>query len=238
MATLKLTFNGEEVKEIPLDKEVITIGRKNDNDIHIDNLSVSGRHAKITTVLNDSLLEDMQSTNGTYVNSLLIKKQSLVHGDIIRIGKHELVYENVDARAGDEFERTMIIRPDAKGMPEHESSHAIETSVGKIAAEIAEKDKNESPAPATDEAKIILKTGANSGKELLLTKVLTTLGKPGVQVAAITRRPSGYFLIHVDGGGNETRPMVNNKEIGIRAEPLHNGDIIEVANVKMEFVSG
>ena len=238
MATLKLTFNGEKIEEIELNKEVISIGRKNDNDIHIDNLSVSGHHAKITTVLNDSFVEDLQSTNGTYVNGTLIKKQALIHGDIIRIGKHELVYDNVEASANDDFERTMIIRPDAEGMPEHESSHAIEASVGKIAAEIAETDKDKSPAPATGEAKIILKSGANSGKELPLVKVLTTIGKPGVQVAAITRRPAGYFLIHVDGGGNETRPMVNNKEIGIRAEPLHNGDIIEVANVKMEFFSG
>lgn len=236
MATLKLTFNGEKIKEIPLDKEVITIGRKNDNDIHIDNLSVSGHHAKINTLLNDSFVEDLQSTNGTYVNGILIKKQPLTHGDIIRIGKHELVYDNIDASADDDFERTMIIRPDAEGMPEHESSHAIEESVGKIAAEIAEKDK--SSGPATGIAKIILKSGTNSGKELPLTKVLTTIGKPGVQVAAITRRPAGYFLIHVDGGGNETRPMVNNREIGVRAEPLHNGDIIEVANVKMEFVAG
>lgn len=238
MATLKLTFNGEKIEEIELDKEVITIGRKNDNDIHIDNLSVSGHHAKVTTILNDSFVEDTQSTNGTYVNGTLIKKQPLIHGDIIRIGKHELVYDNVEASAEDDFERTMIIRPDAEGMPEHESSHAIEQSVGKIAAEIAENDKDESPAPATGEAKIVLKSGANSGKELPLTKVLTTLGKPGVQVAAITRRPAGYFLIHVDGGGNETRPMVNNQEIGIRAQPLQNGDIIEVANVKMEFMSG
>lgn len=238
MATLKLTFNGEKVKEIPLDKEVITIGRKNDNDIHIDHLSVSGHHAKIITILSDSFVEDLQSTNGSYVNGTLIKKQPLVHGDVIRIGKHELVYENREAGAGDDFERTMIISPDTEGMPELESSHAIEKSVGKIAAEIAEKDKDKEPAPATSQAKIVLKSGANSGKELPLTKVLTTIGKPGVQVAAITRRPAGYFLIHVDGGGNETRPMVNQKEIGIRAEPLHNGDIIEVANVKMEFVAG
>jgi len=238
MATLKLTFNGEKITDIELNKEVINIGRKSDNDIHIDNLSVSGHHAKITTILNDSFIEDLQSTNGTYVNGTLIKHQTLAHGDLIRIGKHELKYDNVEARAEDDFERTMIIRPDAEGMPEHESSHAIEQSVGKIAAEIAEKDRDESPAPASGEATIILRSGANIGKELPLIKVLTTLGKPGVQVAAITRRPAGYFLIHVDGGGNETRPMVNNKEIGIRAEPLHNGDIIEVANVKMEFVSG
>ncbi|MFW2373728.1 MAG: FHA domain-containing protein [Gammaproteobacteria bacterium] len=238
MATLKLSFNSEKVKDIELDKEVITIGRKNDNDIHIDNLSVSGHHAKITTLLNDSCIEDLQSTNGTYINGIIIKKQSLIHGDIIRIGKHELVYDNAEARAEDNFEHTMIIRPDTEGMPEHESSQAIEQSVGKIAAEIAEDDKNKTPAPASGEARIILKSGANIGKELPLTKVLTTLGKPGVQVAAITRRPAGYFLIHVDGGGNETRPMVNNQQIGIRAEPLHNGDIIEVANVEMEFVSG
>lgn len=233
MATLKLTFNGEKIQDIPLTQESLIIGRKPDSDIHIDNLSVSGHHAKILTILNDSFIEDLKSTNGTYVNGTLIQKQPLTNGDVIRIGKHELIYSNEGTDAPD-FERTMIIRPDAEGLPENEGDSEFEQSVSKIAAEIATKDSG--AQAATGSAKIRLMNGANSGKELPLTKVLTTLGKPGVQVAAITRRPTGYYLLHVDGGDNASRPTINDQEIGVKAEVLNNRDIIEVAGVKMEFL--
>ena len=238
MASLKLTFNGEMQKEIQLDKETITLGRKDDNDIPIDNLAVSGHHAKILTILNDSFIEDLNSTNGTYVNESLVKKHALRHGDVIKIGKHELKYVN-EAAAGinsDQFEKTMILRPDAAGLKEEEGDKKIEQSVNKIAREIATADSGAKPATAN--AKIRLVDGANAGKELELTKILTTLGKPGVQVAAITKRPTGYFLIHVDGGAGHGRPKVNDKEISIQAQALKTNDVIEVAGVKMTFLLG
>jgi len=235
MATLQLTFNGDLVKEFYLDKDIFTIGRKSGNDIVIDNLAVSGQHAKVLTILNDSFIEDLNSTNGTYVNGSLVQKQVLQNDDTIKIGKHQLKYINEAASAGsDDFERTMIIRPDAEGMPESEGDKELEQSVNKIASEIASSDANKSSQ--TSQAKIRLLNGANSGKELNLTKVLTTLGKPGVQVAAITRRPTGYFLIHVDGGDNSGRPKVDDVEIGVSAHPLNSGSVIEVAGVKMEFI--
>jgi hypothetical protein len=234
MASLKLMFNGVMQKEIPLDKETITLGRKDDNDIHIDNLAVSSHHAKILTILNDSFVEDMNSTNGTYVNENLVKKHALKHGDVIKIGKHELKYINEAAGViSDQFEKTMILRPDAVGMKEEEGDKAIEQSVNKIAREIATADSGKT---AILNAKIRLVDGANAGKELPLTKILTTLGKPGVQVAAITRRPAGYFLIHVDGGAGHGRPRVNNAEISIQAQALKTNDVIEVAGVKMTFI--
>lgn len=236
MASLKLMFNGEMQKEVPLDKETITLGRKADNDIQIDNLAVSSHHAKVITILNDSFIEDMNSTNGTYVNDNLIKKHALKNGDVIKIGKHELKYisEGSSSGSGDQFEKTMILRPDAAGLKEEEGDHAIEQSVNKIAREIASADSG--AAHAASNARIRLITGANAGMELPLTKILTTLGKPGVQVAAITRRPSGYFLIHVDGGAGHSRSKVNDKEITAQAQPLHSNDIIEVAGVKMTFI--
>ena len=232
MATLKLSFNGEEIRDIPLDKETITIGRKNDNDIHLDNLAVSGHHARLLTILNDSFIEDLNSTNGTYLNGTLVQKQALKNGDVIKVGKHELKYINTAASEDSSFEKTMIINPDAEGMQETEGGQAIDESVGKIAREIASSDSGSSAVGA---AKVRLVSGANAGKELPLTKVLTTLGKPGVQVAAITKRPTGYFLIHIDGGDNAGRPKVNDNEIGSRAQALNNNDVIEVAGVKMTF---
>ncbi len=234
MATIKLKFNGEVIQEIPLTKETTTIGRKPDNDIHLDNLAVSGHHAKLLTILNDSFIEDLSSTNGTFVNGSLIKKQALKNGDIIKVGKHELAYINETAsNSEDDFEKTMIINPGAAGMPEDAGSKDIDRSVGQLAKEIASADSD--TKAATGKAKIRLVSGANSGKELPLTKILTTLGKPGTQVAAITRRPTGYFLIHIDGGDNAGRPKVNDQEIGAQAHPLNNNDVIEVAGVKMTF---
>ena len=235
MAKLVLSFNGETVREYDLDQEIMTIGRKTDNDIHIDNLAVSGNHAKVLTILNDSFIEDLGSTNGTFINGDKITKHALQNGEVIVIGKHELTYLNEAADAGTgEFEKTMIIRPDTAGMPEEEEAdQKIEQSIGKIASDLAQAGAESSSGPG--EACLKLLSGANSGKELNLTKILTTLGKPGVQVAAITRRPTGYFLIVVDAGSSESNPLVNGSEVGSQAHPLNSGDEIEVAGVKMQF---
>jgi len=232
MATIRISFNGEVESDLQLDKETMTIGRKSDNDIHLDNLAVSSHHAKILTILNDSFIEDLNSTNGTYLNGSLVKKNVLTDGDVVKIGKHEIKYINANADSADDFEKTMIINPDSDGMQETEGSMEIDKSVGAIVAEIASSDSGKS---SQQKAKIRLVSGANNGKELPLTKVLTTLGKPGVQVAAITRRPTGYFLIHIDGGDNGERPKVNDSEIGSKAHPLGNNDVLEVAGVKMTF---
>ena len=233
MSKVVLSFNGNTVKEYELDKEILTIGRKPDNDIHIENLAVSGNHAKILTILNDSFVEDLDSTNGTFIGDNKITRHALQNGETIVIGKHELKYIN-DSAATDEgeFEKTMIIRPDAEGMPEtEEAGKDIENSIGKIAADLATAG---STTTGSGTAKLQLISGTNAGKELPLTKILTTLGRPGVQVAAITRRPAGYFLIVVDAGTDNKMPLVNDTAIE-KQHPLESGDIIEVAGVKMSF---
>ena len=239
MAKLILTMGDKVIGEHSLNKECITIGRKPDNDIQIDNLAVSGHHAQVITILNDSFLEDLNSTNGTYVNSKSIKKHALNDGDVIAIGKHQLKYVNeLSAKKGgnEDFERTMIIRPDAAGMPSNPDEQQLSAeSVGMLKAEHEEATRAAEETPAEHNAKLQILSGANTGKELGLTKALTTLGKPGVQVAAITRRPQGFFLIHVEGGTDNRRPMVNGEDVGSQAHPLKDHDIIEVAGVKMEF---
>lgn len=233
MAKLVLSFNGGVVKEYELDKEILSIGRKPDNDIHIDNLAVSGTHARILTILNDSFIEDLGSTNGTYIAGNKISKHALQNGENIVIGKHELKYVNANAESEEgDFEKTMIIRPDTEGMPEtEEADKDIEKSIGEIAADLASAGTSTSGPGA---AKLQLTSGTNAGKELQLTKILTTLGRPGVQVAAITRRPTGYFLIVVDAGKDKKMPLVNDTEIG-KQHPLADDDVIEVAGVKMKF---
>ena len=233
MAKLVLNFNDDDIKEYELDKEVLTIGRKPDNDIQIDNLAVSGNHAKVLTILNDSFIEDLGSTNGTLINGEKITKHALQNGESIIIGKTELKYISANAESGEnDFVKTMIIRPGSEGMPETEKNKKDTVkSIAKIAAEIASADSNSSGPGA---AKLQLISGANAGKELQLTKILTTLGKPGVQVAAITRRPSGYFIIVVDAGKDDKMPLVNDNEIG-KQHLLADGDVIEVAGVQMSF---
>lgn len=219
MAKLILSFDGDVVKEYQLDKEVLTIGRKSENDIHLDNLAVSSNHAKVLTILNDSFIEDLGSTNGTFVGDHKVSKHGLQNGESITIGKHQLKYVNASTANGEtDFEQTMIIRPSAEGMAETEEANiAAGTTTG-------------GPGPA----KLQLVSGTNAGKELKLTKILTTLGRPGIQVAAITRRPTGYFLIVVDAGKDGKMPLVNDAEMD-KQQLLADDDVIEVAGVKMRF---
>jgi pSer/pThr/pTyr-binding forkhead associated (FHA) protein len=236
VAKLITTSSSGEQEEFLLTNETTTIGRKPNNDIHIDNLSVSGKHAQVITILDDSFLEDLGSTNGTYVNGKLVKKHALDHGDNITLGKYQITYQSTSGGAGQDFEQTMIIRPGEAGMPEEAGGKELDKSIQKISASIASEAASAAPSPiANKEACLQLLSGANAGKELVLTKALTTIGQPGVQVAAITRRPQGFFLIHVDGGPNNSVPKVAGTPIGSSAHELKSHDIIEVAGVKMEF---
>ena len=194
MAKLVLSMNGVVQGEYELNQERLTIGRKPDNDIPIDNLAVSGKHALVITILDDSFLEDLGSTNGSYVNGKLVKKHALKDGDVIAIGKHELKYVNEHATADDDdFEKTMIIKPGS-------------ASAAVAAAQAAEKAvESAAPAAAAPPAgggmplgRLTVLNGPIAGKELELTKALITLGKPGTQVAVISRRPQGYFLTHIE----------------------------------------
>jgi pSer/pThr/pTyr-binding forkhead associated (FHA) protein len=253
MAKLILSMDGLVLKEITLTKERTTIGRKPHNDIQIDNLAVSGEHAVIVTILQDSFLEDLGSTNGTVVNGQPIKKHFLQSNDVIELGKYKLKYVNeapaAHAKAAD-FEKTMVLRPGAVKPvpgPAHAASAPAspaaadsggaktfgDTLVGQGSGSGAAPSVAQKPSPAQQTAAALqLLSGPNAGKELELTKPLTTLGKPGVQVAVITRRPQGFFITHVEGANF---PVVNGKPLDAQAHSLNDHDVIELAGVKMEF---
>lgn len=246
MAKLILSMDGMVLKEIPLAKERITIGRKPHNDIQIDNLAISGEHAAIVTILNDAFLEDLDSTNGTQVNGQPVKKHFLQNGDVIELGKYRLKYlkETQQQSVQPDFEKTMIIRPEMMPKPAEQNSEKAmmaSTQAGIVTGHAASsapppsKDPapaSPSPAPVMPRGALQILTGANAGKELELTKTLSSLGKPGVQVAVITRRPQGYFITHVEGA---QFPSVNGKLLDAQAHPLQDHDIIELAGTKMEF---
>lgn len=256
MAKLVLSMDGLVLKEIQLNKERTTIGRKPHNDIQIDNLAISGEHAVIVTILNDSFLEDMNSTNGTYVNGQPIKKHFLQSNDVVELGKYRLKYVNegpASHAGGSDFEKTMMLRPEQM---RRTAGAAAEPAVAGAAGATQMGVQTAAPAsqaPAVEAAPsatvaapaaqpavgptppigvIQLLNGANAGKELELTKTLTTLGKPGMQVAVITRRPHGYYITHVEG---TAFPVVNGKALDAQAHPLNDHDVIELAGVKMEF---
>jgi pSer/pThr/pTyr-binding forkhead associated (FHA) protein len=221
MAKLILSMEGSVIREVPLDKERLTIGRKPQNDIQIENLAVSGEHACIVTILNDSFLEDLGSTNGTLVNGNPVKRHILQNNDVIEIGKFKLKYMTDTAGRSpvDESKRTMVL-PTAAGK-------ATAAPIAAGAAPAAVKSAESQPLAA-----IQILSGPSAGEEHELVKNLTTLGKPGVQVAVIARRAQGYFITHVEGA---SFPTVNGKALDAQPRPLSDHDVIELAGVKMEF---
>jgi len=309
MAKLILSMDGLVLKEIPLSKERTTIGRKPSNDIQIDNLAVSGEHAVIVTIMNDSFLEDLGSTNGTIVNGNPVKKHFLQNNDVIELGKYKLKFlaeAGMQPAAAADFEKTMVLRPsamkavteqarvaapgggDLKAAEQARAAAVQQAASAASSAGMAAKDTTggskapvaavaggapaqaparggpvpgttgsmpaqapaaggpapgttgsmpaQAPAAAAKSAQLLgaiqILSGSNAGKALELVKPLTTLGKPGVQVAVLTRRPQGYFITHVEG---TNQPSVNGQSIGTAPHALKDHDVIELAGVKMEF---
>jgi len=339
MARLILSLDGQTLAEYNMTKERYTVGRLADNDIRVDNVAVSGHHSLIINILNDSFLEDLNSTNGTYVNGKLIKKHALQHDDVITVGHHQLrfVEDQIDDATQDEFEKTMVIEPSSQveqhvarateaaraapipeerpaaaaeyeppapapePTPAHDpapayesqpayqpepayeseqpsyhpeptytpaaatgSTPAYEPAATYEAALAPEPEPEPEPPPAPapvppaaarrpepthvatqniDEdhavslplAKLQVLSGMFAGRELELTKALTTLGRPGIQVAAITRRAEGYYIVHVESGKPGDFPLVNGMSIGPQARTLKDNDVIQLAGVKMGF---
>jgi hypothetical protein len=158
------------------------------------------------------------------------------HGDVITVGHHQLRF--VDSQDGeaeqDEFEKTMVITPSSQG---EERIRRVGVAVDQAAKAVAATKRTGVPdnATALPKAKLQVLSGAFAGRELELTKALTTLGRPGVQVAAITRRSEGYFIVHVDSGKENDYPQVNGVPIGPQARRLNDNDVVQLAGVKMGF---
>ena len=244
MARLILSLDGQVMAEYNMTKERYTVGRLPDNDVRIDNAAVSGHHGLIINILNDSFLEDLNSTNGTYVNGKLIKKHALTHGDVITIGHHHLrfVDSQVESTEQDEFERTLVIQP---GQVNEARLRAAAESIAPAAAPAPaparriraprRRDRRGKGRAGSRAAKLQVLSGQFAGRELELAKTLTTLGRPGVQVAAISRRADGYYVVHVESSKPGDFPLVNGQPIGPQARRLHDNDVVTLAGVKMGF---
>ena len=223
MGKLVVSLDGVVIKEVQITKDKTTLGRRPYNDIVIDNLAVSGEHAVLQMVGQDVFIEDLNSTNGTYINGKAVKKQLLTHNDTVEIGKYKIKYL---VEEGGDFEKTMMMRPGTMG----QGADAYRPPAPPYAAS-AMGGGGQSTLPAS----IRVLSGAAAGREVVLTKVVTTIGKPGVQVASITKRPVGYVIAHVEGA---SRPSVNGTALVGDTAPLRNGDLIELAGTQMQFVQG
>ena len=220
MPKMIVSIDGVVIKEVQLTKDRTTLGRRPYNDIVIDNLAVSGEHAVLQLTGNEVHLEDLNSTNGTYINGKAVKKQLLQNNDTVEIGKYKIKY--INEAPGATFEKTMIMK------------------AGMVPPPVARPAGASASTPAADAAgevkgAIKVMSGAAAGREVPLVKVVTTIGKPGVAVAAITKRPHGFVVAHVEGGN---KPLLNGSAVGQDPVALKNGDMLELAGTQMQFVQG
>lgn len=214
MPRMIVSIDGVVIKEVQLTKERTTLGRRPYNDIVIDNLAVSGEHAVIHMAGHEVEIEDMGSTNGTYVNAKAVKRQELRNGDTVEVGKYKIRF--LQEAEGQNFEKTMIFKP------------GMVPPLGAAAA----RPMAAAPVAAPVTALIRVMSGAAAGREVSLQKVVTTIGKPGVAVASITKRHHGFVLAHVEG---PDMPMLNGAAISDSPVPLKHGDKLELAGTEMQF---
>jgi hypothetical protein len=214
MAKIILTVDGTTLKEVPLTKERSTIGRRSNNDLVIDHVAISGEHAVIVAMNNDFFLEDLNSTNGTQVNGQPVKKHFLQENDVINLAPYKIRFVT-DEGAGN--------RVHDQGVPK---------KAGQPVADVRNPDSN---VASQQIANIRVLSGPSSGKEIALGKPLTTIGRPGVQVAVITHRKQGYFITHVEGA---SFPLVNGTSIGANTRQLKFDDVIDLSGTRMVFKRG
>lgn len=207
MAKIVVSIDGVVIKEVQLSKERTTVGRRPYNDIVIDNIAVSGEHAILQMAGSQVHLEDMNSTNGTYLNGKAVKRQALNHNDVIEISKYKIKFIDESAGNDKDLQKTMVIKP------------------GDI--------PGGGGAPIAQKACIKVLSGAAAGKQVELTKVVTTMGKPGVAVAAITKRMNGYVIAQVEG----SQPITLNDQ-NLSKDPvlLNSGDTLVLAGAQMQFL--
>ena len=203
MPKMIVSIDGVVIKEVQLSKDRTSLGRRPYNDIVIDNLAVSGEHAVLQMSGVEVYVEDLNSTNGTYVNGKAVKKQLLQHADVVEIGKYKISF---------------VIENGATA----EKSAAIALVAGTVPT-----------SPLVSTAAIRVMSGAAAGREVILVKTVTTIGKPGVAKAAITKRSQGFVVTHVEGA---EKPTLNGTAVGAEPVALKNGDVLELAGTQMQFV--
>jgi pSer/pThr/pTyr-binding forkhead associated (FHA) protein len=222
MPKMIVSIDGVVIREVQVTKDRTSVGRRPYNDVVIDNLAVSGEHAVLQMSGNDVYLEDLNSTNGTFINGKAVKKQLLNDSDTVEIGKYKIKYVHEASSGAGAVDKTIVSRSPSPG----EMAGAGMTIPGTMAP-----SANEAGNSGTAAIKVM--SGAAAGREVALVKVVTTIGKPGVAVAAITRRSQGFVVVHVEG---VNKPTLNGTPIDAEPVLLAHGDVLELAGTKMQFV--
>lgn len=224
MSKLTLSFKGTVLRVFPVLKGSMLIGNDPKCTLHIDSLAIQPEHARLDTQGDTSVLVDLETQAGTFINNVSIKKQMLKDGDVIRIGKHLLTYQ---------YEPI----PELNETLDFEISTPPLELVNETSPEITAPETNNATATINaDDGKRLawlqIMNGQNLGKTISLNRSMTNLGKPGVATAVITRRTDGYFLSHLEG---DKPPMVNNEPIGTHSYKFIDGDTVQIGNIKMQF---
>ena len=220
MGKLLVSLDGVVIQEVQITKDTTTLGRRPYNDIVIDNLTVSGEHALLHKVGQTVYIEDLNSTNGTYINGKPIRKQQLSPLDAVEIGRYKISYVLNRADPASELAAAEADKADPGGPPSSLTDLLLPPAV------TSEPDR-------AGGASIKVLSGAAAGRAVVLTKVVTTVGKPGVLVASITKRPDGYVLAHVEGA---QLPCINGVPLQGETAPLSHGDLIELDGTQVQFL--
>jgi hypothetical protein len=224
MAKLVLSSSGTIVHQCFLDQERVSIGREASNHVVIDDPAVSREHAAIFQAGNDHVLSDLHTEQGTFVNGARVTRHILQHGDVIELGVFNLRYLNPRASVESEMDRTMLIT----GLRENIGSGGYGSTSTDLRIPATRSVRTRFP-----KGRVKVHGGARNGAVIELDRVVVTFGKAGTQLAVVTRRPHGYFVTHVHG---RRHPRVNRRTIGGDAHLLRNGDVIEVADERLEFL--
>ena len=235
MPTLVISIDGAVIKEVRLTKERTTLGRRPYNDIVIENLAVSGEHAVFVRADGKVSIEDLRSTNGTFVNGRAVQSQELLNGDLLDIGRYKIKFlhtnlADADAPAAAAGKTLAHISEEADS---DYARLATPSGFGEVSSFAATIQGAVSSLPERH-ALIRMMSGSSAGKEVSLYKVVTTLGKPGVAIASITQKPHGFVLTQLEG--DSVALKLNGQVVGPLAVPLLNGDTLELAGSVMRFV--
>ncbi|MDH5181930.1 MAG: FHA domain-containing protein [Gammaproteobacteria bacterium] len=219
MAKLILTLDGAVIREYEIDKDSISIGRKHGNDIQLNDLTISGRHALITTLGEHAYVDDLGSTNGTLLNGARIAKAQLKHGDTIQTGNYQFTYfSELDS----DYEPTMFLRAEIE-----------DTQIMDMGGQNQNETKGEPLAG------VRVMNGPLAKKVLELRKPFNTLGFNGDKLAMITRNTNGYTISAIrqttTHNPNTRPPILNGNPISIDPIKLNDHDVLELAGTKMEF---
>jgi pSer/pThr/pTyr-binding forkhead associated (FHA) protein len=209
MAKVIVTLNGLLQQEISILKPRLTIGRRSNNDLVLDQLTVSGQHAAIDTTSIGVFILDLGSTNGTLVNGQPITKHLLQHDDVLEIGKYKIKYQH-----------------------DLLTSMAPEQSLSTPASKVSVQARATPNEEIQLNGRLKVLNGSNAGKELVLAKSVTTMGTPGRMVITLSRHGQVYLLAQVEG---DSLPKINDQELSAQPCQIHDGDVIDLMGMKMQF---